>query len=175
MVNENISFLNCAISIETRVQSYYNSPFSMSAEDRRFLKNKENQNRLIKAVSEYDLPVFVIGHDPERKNREVDNFVRHDSFILRLALLVLSVRLNIHNGTRAQSFYWMCSEEAVSFIERLDDMQTIDAIIRGELYFKPVRPLTELAGGDWSSIFGSDKSHMELAAYLQLRYEDWSN
>ena len=175
MVNENLSLLATAVSIETRAQSYFRSPFMVSDADRELLKDKEKLNQLHRAIKSYNVPVFIVDYMPGRENQEVDNFVRHDAFILRLALIVYTIRVKILNGTLAESFYWLGSDEALHFIERLDDLQTIDAIIKGELYFKPVRPLAELASGEWSSVFGSDKPHMTLPAYLQLRYEHWSS
>lgn len=174
MVNENLSILSCAASLETRVQSYFRSPFVLTGDDRCVLNDKELLEQLKKTVKSYNVPVFIVDYMPNRKLSEVDNFVRHDSYILRLALIVFSIRVKILNGTLAESFYWLGSDEALRFIERLDDIQTIDAIIKGELYIKPVRPLRELASGEWSSVFGSDNPQMTLPAYLQLRYEHWS-
>ncbi|MEQ4671946.1 hypothetical protein AB7W88_02655 [Providencia vermicola] len=174
MVNENISLLSCAVSLETRAQSFFRSPFVLSEDDRLVLKDKDLLAQLTKSVKSYNVPVFIVDYMPGRKLTEVDNFVRHDSYILRLALLVYSIRVKILNGTLAESFYWLGSDEALNFIERLDDSQTIDAIIKGELYIKPVRSLRELASGAWSSVFGSDNPHMTLPAYLQLRFEHWS-
>ncbi|HCD7770409.1 TPA: hypothetical protein ND549_006200, partial [Klebsiella michiganensis] len=103
--------------------------------DREFLIEKTNQAKLALSMEKYDLPIFNICHDPERKiSTEVEKFVRHDSYILRLALLVFSIRVFINTGTVAQTFYWFDNEKTVQLVERMDDAQTIDAIITGKIY-----------------------------------------
>lgn len=176
MINQNLYFLQTAISIITRAQSLYKSPFELAERDREFLIEKTNQAKLALSMEKYDLPIFNICHDPERKiSTEVEKFVRHDSYILRLALLVFSIRVFINTGTVAQTFYWFDNEKTVQLVERMDDAQTIDAIITGKIYFKPIRPFADLVDCDFSTVIGAPNPTLELTGYLQSRYSHWSN
>lgn len=176
MINQNLYFLQTAISIITRAQSLYKSPFELVEGDREFLKDKSNQEKLALSMEKYDLPIFNICHDPDRQiSEEVEKFVRLDSYILRLALLVYSVRVFINTGTVAQTFYWFDNEKTVNLVERLDDAQTIDAIITGKIYFKPIRPFADLVDCDFSTIVGTPNPSSNMTGYLQARFSLWSN
>ncbi|HAU5700584.1 TPA: hypothetical protein JD339_26930, partial [Citrobacter freundii] len=67
------------------------------------------------------------------------------------------------------------NEKTVQLVERMDDAQTIDAIITGKIYFKPIRPFADLVDCDFSTVIGAPNPTLELTGYLQSRYSHWSN
>lgn len=50
MIKENLSFLSCAGSIETRDNRFYVSPFNFSDEDKTILRNSEQRALLFDAI-----------------------------------------------------------------------------------------------------------------------------
>ncbi|HBR1235578.1 TPA: hypothetical protein L9K97_005099 [Klebsiella pneumoniae] len=171
MIKENLSFLSCAGSIETRESCFYKSPFNFSAEDKLLLKNSELRAELFKTVERLSLPIFIIEHDIYNSANDVDKFARYDSYILKLAVLIYSVRLKINEEGDFARFLWTSSEETFAFISSKDSEEVIDCLIRREISIRPFCDLSELMSGDWEH--SRSESHHLMSQYLQLRYKHW--
>lgn len=171
MIKENLSFLYCAGSIETRDSCFYKSPFNFSAEDKLLLRNSEQRAELYKTVEKLSLPVFIIEHDTYNSANEVDKFARYDSYILKLAVLIFSVRLKINEEGDFSRFLWTGSEETFAFISSKDSEEVIDCLIRREISIRPFCNLCEIMKGEWEN--KRSESHNLMSQYLQLRYKHW--
>ncbi len=174
MIKQNLAFLHCAHAMEIRPNKFYHSPFILESKDREILSNEEDMSLLSQIIDKSTLPAFIIDYNPTRAKQSVDNFNRFDSFILRLAILIYGVRVNILDGSPAQSFYWLGSDEAHSFISRLDESSTIDAILEGVLYIKPICSFELMLEGSLCKTLSSTEPEQRLSAYLQSRFEHWS-
>jgi len=171
MIKENMSFLACAGSIETRDSCFYVSPFNFSDSDKAILRNSEQRAQLFNAIESVTLPMFIIEHDPYKASNQVDNFARMDSYILKLAVLIYSVRLKIHEKGDSERFMWTGSEESFSFLANTDHDIVIDCLIKRELSIRPVFGLSDILTGEW--MVSRNHTHHAMSQYLQLRYKHW--
>ena len=171
MIKENISFLMCAGCIETRESSFYKSPFIFSEEDKLILNDKDQRAELFNVVEGLSLPIFIIEHDPYKATNQVDKFARMDSYILKLAVLIYSVRLKINEIGDSERFLWTGSEEAFSFLSKMDHDGVIDCLIKREISIRPVCELCDILNGHWQ-MQQADGHHL-MSRYLQLRYKHW--
>lgn len=171
MIKENISFLTCAGSIETRESCFYKSPFNFSEEDRIILNDKDQRAELFNVIEGLPLPIFIIEHDPYKSANQVANFARMDSYILKLAVLIYSVRLKINEVGDSERFLWTGSEEAFSFLSKMDHDGVIDCLIKREISIRPVCELHDILHGRWK--MQNSESHHLMSQYLQLRFKYW--
>nr|WP_282562064.1 hypothetical protein [Providencia rettgeri] len=171
MIKENLSFLSCAGSIETRDSRFYVSPFNFSDEDKAILRNSEQRALLFDAIETLTLPMFIIEHDPYKSSNQVSNFVRMDPYILKLALLIYSVRIKIHEKGDSERFMWTGSEESSSFLANIDHDIVIDCLLKREISIRPVFELADILNGDWKIC--RNNAHLAMSQYLQLRYKHW--
>jgi hypothetical protein len=171
MIKENMSFLSCAGSIETRDSRFYISPFNFSDEDKSILRNSEQRAQLFEEIETLTLPMFIIEHDPYKASNPVSNFVRMDPYILKLAVLIYSIRLKIHEKGDSERFMWTGSEESFSFLSNTDHDIVIDCLLKRELSIRPVFNLCDILNGEWKQ--SSKYPHNAMSQYLQLRYKHW--
>lgn len=171
MIKENTSFLMCAGSIETRDSRFYNSPFNFSKMDKLILNNKEQRAELLHIIEGISLPMFIIEHDPYKASNTVESFARMDSYILKLAVLIYSVRLKINENGDSERFLWTGSEETFSFLSSIDYEDVIDCLIKKEISIRPVCELCDILNGGWGTYHGDN--HRIMSRYLQLRYNHW--
>ncbi|EOC0011713.1 hypothetical protein ACI0X9_003400 [Cronobacter turicensis] len=171
MIKENISFLACAGSIETREYCFYKSPFIFSQEDKTILTDNKQRAALMKALEKISMPIFIIEHNPYNSSQQVDKYARMDSYILKLALLIYTIRLKINEEGESERFLWTGSEEAFTFLSDMDHEQVIDCLIKREISLRPVSPLSEIINGSWEA--NGPEGHKMMTRYLQLRYKHW--
>ncbi|PHM72221.1 hypothetical protein [Xenorhabdus sp. KJ12.1] len=170
MIKENISFLKCAGSIETRDSRFYNSPFNFSEEDKIILNDREQRTELFNIIEGITLPMFIIEHDTYKSSNPVLNFARMDSYLLKIAVIIYSVRLKINEEGDSERFLWTGSEETFSFLSNTDYDGIVDCLIKGEISIRPVCELHDILKGRWE--IKHNYSHL-LSHYLQLRYKYW--
>lgn len=171
MIRENMSFLSCAECIETRAYTFYKSPFIFTEEDKAILSDSVQRDRLLNAMRNAGIPMFVIEHQPGNSEKTIDKYARMDSYILKLALLVYSIRLKINIKGDSERFMWTSSEECFEFLSELDHEQVIEALIRREISIRPVCELSEIMSGNWS--LGSQSANKLMSQYLQIRFKQW--
>lgn len=171
MIKENFSFLTCAGCIETRECSFYKSPFAFSESDKIIISDNNLRDGVFKALNNISMPLFIIEHEPLNARNQVAGFARMDSYILKLALLVYSIRLKINVEGDSERFLWTASEEAFEFLSNLDHDDVIECLIKREIYIKPVCDLSEVLKGNWEP--SASESNRLMSHYLQIRFKQW--